>query len=126
MTSAEPVDMTAMRMRKRMAYSPVVPSNFWATKGAARPAGHLIIIVWTVSVSDGLLTLHHVLLSQHGSPLGRGESKVGEAHRGGKANLSICGGVLDATTWHELCVGHMGCVAVCACMCYCDELVECG
>ena len=32
MTSAEPVDITAMR--KRMAYPPVVPSNFWATGGA--------------------------------------------------------------------------------------------
>ena len=37
MTSAEPVDMTAIRIRNRMAYSPVVPSSFWATRGAARP-----------------------------------------------------------------------------------------
>ena len=37
MTSADPVDMTAMRMRKSMAYSPVVPRSFWATRGAARP-----------------------------------------------------------------------------------------
>ena len=37
MTSAEPVDMTAIRMRKSIAYSPVVPKSFWATSGAARP-----------------------------------------------------------------------------------------
>ena len=41
MTSAEPVDITAIRIRKRMAYSPVVPSSFWATRGAARPWGML-------------------------------------------------------------------------------------
>ena len=37
MTSAEPVDMTAIRMRKSMLYSPTVPRSFWATKGAASP-----------------------------------------------------------------------------------------
>ena len=34
---SDPVDMTAMRMRKSTAYSPVLPSSFWATRGAARP-----------------------------------------------------------------------------------------
>ena len=37
-TSAEPVDMTAIKIKKSMAYSPVVPSSFCATRGAARPA----------------------------------------------------------------------------------------
>ena len=37
MTSADPVDITAIRMRKSIAYSPVEPSSFWATRGAARP-----------------------------------------------------------------------------------------
>merc|ERR1719370_2626655 len=32
-----PVDMTAIRMRNSMEYSPTGPSSFWATRGAARP-----------------------------------------------------------------------------------------
>ena len=37
MTSAEPVDMMAIRIKKIMTYSPVEPSNFCATSGAAKP-----------------------------------------------------------------------------------------
>ena len=36
-TSADPVDMTAIRIKNSIAYSPVEPSNFWATNGAAKP-----------------------------------------------------------------------------------------
>ena len=36
-TSAEPVDMTAIRIKNSIAYSPVDPSSFWATSGAAKP-----------------------------------------------------------------------------------------
>ena len=32
-----------------------------------------------------LLTFHDVLIREHGSSLGRGESKIGKSHRGGKA-----------------------------------------
>ena len=39
MTSADPVDITAIRMRNSIAYSPVEPSSFCATRGAARPDG---------------------------------------------------------------------------------------
>lgn len=37
MTSADPVDIIAMRMRKMMTSSPVEPRSFCATRGAARP-----------------------------------------------------------------------------------------
>ena len=37
MTSADPVDITAMRIRNSIAYSPVEPRSFWATNGAASP-----------------------------------------------------------------------------------------
>ena len=37
MISAEPVDMMAIRIKKMMTYSPVDPSSFWATRGAANP-----------------------------------------------------------------------------------------
>ena len=37
MTSADPVDMTAIKIKKSIAYSPVVPNSFCATNGAARP-----------------------------------------------------------------------------------------
>ena len=37
MISAEPVDMMAIRIKKMMTYSPVDPSSFWATSGAAKP-----------------------------------------------------------------------------------------
>jgi hypothetical protein len=41
MTSADPVDIMAIRIKKMMTYSPVDPSNFWATKGAAKPTNTL-------------------------------------------------------------------------------------
>ena len=37
MTSADPVDITAIRIRNKIAYSPVDPSSFCATRGAAKP-----------------------------------------------------------------------------------------
>ncbi len=41
MTSADPVDITAIRMRNSIAYSPVVPNSFCATSGADKPATRL-------------------------------------------------------------------------------------
>jgi len=37
MTSADPVDMMAMRMRKMITNSPVEPKSFCATRGADKP-----------------------------------------------------------------------------------------
>lgn len=37
MTSADPVDMTAINMRMIMAYSPVDPKSLCATRGAESP-----------------------------------------------------------------------------------------
>ena len=37
MTSAEPVDVTAIRIMIRIRISPVLPINLWATIGGTRP-----------------------------------------------------------------------------------------
>ena len=37
MTSADPVDITAIKIKKSIEYSPVDPNSFWATSGAANP-----------------------------------------------------------------------------------------
>ena len=42
MTSADPVDITAIRIKNSIAYSPVEPSSFWATSGAAKPKTQLM------------------------------------------------------------------------------------
>ena len=49
-----PRNWIARRIRNRMAYSPVVPSSFWATRGAARP--------WIIIVVDVILTNKRDLL----------------------------------------------------------------
>ena len=36
-TSADPVDITAIRIKNNIEYSPVDPKSFWATSGAANP-----------------------------------------------------------------------------------------
>ena len=39
----------------------------------------------TTPSDDRFLTFHDVLIREHGSSLGRGESKIGKSHRGGEA-----------------------------------------
>ena len=39
-TSADPVDITAIKIKKSIEYSPVAPSSFCATSGAANPKTH--------------------------------------------------------------------------------------
>ena len=46
MTSADPVDITAIKIKNNIAYSPVEPRSFWATSGAANPKLHLIHFIW--------------------------------------------------------------------------------
>ena len=36
-TSADPVDITAIKIKNNIEYSPVDPKSFWATSGAANP-----------------------------------------------------------------------------------------
>ena len=38
----------------------------------------------TTPADDRFLTFHDVLIREHGSSLGRGESKIGKSHRGGE------------------------------------------
>ena len=38
MTSADPVDMTAIRIKSTITYSPVLPRSLCATVGGTRPA----------------------------------------------------------------------------------------
>ena len=45
MTSADPVDITAIRIKNSIEYSPVVPNSFWATRGAASPRSNVIEII---------------------------------------------------------------------------------
>ena len=63
-TSADPVDMTAIRIKNSIAYSPVEPSNFWATNGAAKPTmlvfmSHGRVCVYWI---EEALTEYYVLL----------------------------------------------------------------
>ena len=44
MTSADPVDMTAIKIRKSIAYSPVGPKSFCATNGAVNPADISLLV----------------------------------------------------------------------------------
>ena len=47
MTSADPVDITAIKIKNSIEYSPVVPNSFWATRGAANPRANVMeILIW--------------------------------------------------------------------------------
>lgn len=62
MTSADPVDITAIKIKNNIAYSPVEPSSFWATSGAAKPNTQLIRISLSIRVYIScLLPYHHLI-----------------------------------------------------------------
>ena len=50
MTSADPVDITAIKIKKSIEYSPVDPNSFWATSGAANPRSQYKIINFQVKL----------------------------------------------------------------------------
>ena len=88
MTSAEPVDMTAIRIKKSMAYSPVLPRSFCATRGATRPEddtrGFLILKVTCLKHVVCVFTSADVGVCQEWRSLSAAEADVGQSHGGGE------------------------------------------